>query len=65
MKIKWGRQTRSTSYGEFKDGDEIDLPKEVAKDFINQGLASSTKQTEYDDPVEEKPPIRKRKSREE
>jgi hypothetical protein len=58
MKIKWGEQTRHTNYGTFKSGDIRDLPKEVAEDFVAQGLATFTKITEYDKP-------KKRKTKEE
>ena len=61
MYIKWGKETRKTNYGTFKNGDIRNLPKEVAEDFVNQGLATFTKITEYD----EEKPIRKRKTKEE
>jgi hypothetical protein len=67
MKIKWGKETRQTNYGTFRDGDIVDLSEEIAKDFVNQGLASYNKITKYDNPEgeEESPPVRKRRAKEE
>lgn len=65
MKITWDGETRQTNYGTFSKDDVVDLPKEVAEDFIGQGLASSTKITNYDDAERGKPPVRKRKTKEE
>jgi len=58
MEIIWGKETRQTNYGTFKNGDIRDLPKEVAEDFVAQGLATFTEITEYDKP-------KKRKTKEE
>jgi len=63
MKIKWVGEERESCYGVFKKDDIKDLPEEAANSFINQGLATKTRKTEYDKPKTrkrtetERPPV--------
>jgi hypothetical protein len=63
MEIKWtGPEKYIPEYGIFKKGDLRTLPGELARELIDQGLASTTKKTVYEE--KGKPPSRVTKKKE-
>lgn len=66
MEIKWtGPEKHIPEYGIFRKDDIRILPHDLAIDLIDQGLATTTKKTVYEEKGKPPPKLTKKKEKEE